>query len=421
MLKRILISWVVFFFIFTGLNVPGICTEKITLKFGVYPETNSEIVYEKLTASFESEHPNIEIKIQPVNEASKLLSQMAAGKAPDVINYWQEYLREFFERGQTLNLNPYLDKYMTKEELEDFYPRLLRGFRAQGIQYALPHYTAIMALYYNKNAFDEAGLTYPDKSWNWETFRKAANKLTIQKGGRTIQYGYHPSGELDRLTNWIWQNEGHVMDPNRPNHCIADEPATIEALEFLHTLVWEDKAVLPPYLSGTGAIGINENFIAGKVAMVYEGNWMLPLYSEQVKFDWDVAHLPKGKTRATMFGLDGFFIWSKTEHPTESFMWLKKIVSPEANALRQKIMYYQSARKSVAKGFLETFPSKNLTVFLEAMEDYARPSILPPRYSEFLQIWRPAIEKSLVLNKVPVKKAITNAVAQINKMYQRSE
>lgn len=419
-MKKVLISWIIGLVLTMAVSTSGIGAKKITLKFGVYPETNSEIVYEELVASFQSTHPNIEIKIQPVMEAPKLLSQMAAGTAPDVINFWQESLREFFERGQTLNLNPYIEKYMTQEELEDFYPRLLKGFWAQGVQYALPHYTAVMGLFYNKDAFDEAGIAYPDKLWTWDTFRKAASKLTIREKGRTAQYGYQPSGALDRLTNWIWQNGGHVMDPERPNHSIADEPATIEALEFLYDLIWEDKVALPPSIGGAG-VGSTENFITGMTAMILDGNWMLPLFSEQLKFDWDIAHLPKGKVRATMFGLDGFFIWSRTKHAEESFMWLEKIVSPEANALRQEVMFYQSARKSLAKGFWETFPSKNLKVFIEAAEDYARSSMLPPRYSEFLQIWTPAIERSLVLNKIPVKEAITEAVARINKMYQTSE
>lgn len=413
-MRKILISWIIGLVLIMVVSTSGICAKKITLIFGVYPETNSEIVYEKLATSFESEHPNIEIKIQPVVGQAELLTQMVGGVAPDVINSWQENLRKFFEEGQTLNLNPYIDKYMTQEELEDFYPRLLKGFWAQGVQYALPHFTGIMALYYNKDAFDEAGIAYPDKSWTWDTFRKAANKLTIREEERTVQYGYGPFIRLDRLTNWIWQNGGQVMDPERPNHCIADEPATIEALEFLQDLIWKDK-------TASSTSNILQEFIAGEVAMVYVGNWMLTFLSEQLKFDWDVAHLPKGKVRATMFGLDGFFIWSGTKHPEESFMWLEKIVSSEANALRQKVIFYQSARKSVAKEFLEILPSKNLKVFIEAAEDYARPSELPPRYGEFLQIWAPAIERCLTLNEVSVKKAITEAVTEINKMYQTSE
>ena len=44
-------------------------------------------------------------------------------------------------------------------------------------------------MYYNKDAFDKAGIPYPDENWTWEDFETPPKKLTVVENGKVEQWG----------------------------------------------------------------------------------------------------------------------------------------------------------------------------------------------------------------------------------------
>ena len=51
-----------------------------------------------------------------------------------------------------------------------------------GNLYAMPDRGGALILYYNKDMFDGAGISYPTKDWTWVEFLDAAQKLTVRDG-----------------------------------------------------------------------------------------------------------------------------------------------------------------------------------------------------------------------------------------------
>ena len=61
---------------------------------------------------------------------------------------------------------------------EDFYPSMRReAFTIDGTFYCPPKDFSTLALEYNKDMFDAAGVAYPTNDWTWTT-RAAAEQLT---------------------------------------------------------------------------------------------------------------------------------------------------------------------------------------------------------------------------------------------------
>ena len=48
----------------------------------------------------------------------------------------------------------------------------------EGSVYGFPRDIGLEVLYYNKDHFDAAGLSYPDDSWTWDDLLAAAETLT---------------------------------------------------------------------------------------------------------------------------------------------------------------------------------------------------------------------------------------------------
>lgn len=95
-----------------------------------------------------------------------LFNALSAGTAPDLFYvdiFWSESL---FATGR---VEP-LDRYFSKQEVGEFLPNLVQAFTYQGKLYGIPKDFNTLALQFNKDIFDEAGVKYPNQQDTWETF-----------------------------------------------------------------------------------------------------------------------------------------------------------------------------------------------------------------------------------------------------------
>ena len=177
-----------------------------------------------------------------------------------------------------------------------------------------------LALFYNKELFEKAGLEEP-KDWTWDDLREAAKKLTDPDNGI---FGldlpvYDKKGGY--TWNWLpflWQNGGELLNEDR-TEAVFNSPEGVEALKFWKTMVQEDKSV-PLQAAPTGV----NRFTSGITAMVIDGPWNLnPFLSDpNFKDKFGVAPLPKQKTQATVVGGEGVVAFSNTKYPQEAYDYL---------------------------------------------------------------------------------------------------
>ncbi|TAF02533.1 MAG: extracellular solute-binding protein, partial [Nostocales cyanobacterium] len=132
---------------------------------------------------FEIKHPNIKVKYEVISDQymDVIKTRLIGEAAPDV--FYLDALEAPFFMSQNI-LEP-LDSYITSEfDLADFEENLLNSFKYQNHIYGLPKDYSTLALFYNKKAFNQAGLTSPPTTW--DELRRYSQKLT----GKVNKYGF---------------------------------------------------------------------------------------------------------------------------------------------------------------------------------------------------------------------------------------
>ena len=104
--------------------------------------------------------------------------------------------------------------------------------------------TGYQLIFFNKDAFDAAGLDYPEAGWTWDDALAMAQELTIRDGDEVTQWGFvepnsNPAGFVELYAGRFYDGSS---DP--PTFDLED-PAVAEAVAWYTDLVTEYEAA--PY------------------------------------------------------------------------------------------------------------------------------------------------------------------------------
>lgn len=330
---------------------------------------------QEMLAQFNSQHPNIRVFYtpDPDNLEVKMPADMAAGTAPDVLSGCCEFFPAWANAGYLLDLRPYVEADLDRETIDDWSLAQYQAlFTRDGKQFGLPKYHGALALYYNKDLFDAAGVEYPVAGWTYEDYLAAMKKLTVQKQGSTIQWGSMLDVSWDRIQIHVNGFGGHYVNPDDPTRCEMASPIAQEAMEWLRQRMWEDK-VMATFLDVQN-VETRKAFIQQKIAMVEDGSWALRDILDSAAFRIGVAPFPTGpKRHATLATTDGFGIYANTKHPDAAWELLKFLVSKEYGRAMARIHFLQPARASLVPewaGYVrQEYPTKAKGVDIEAFAD----------------------------------------------------
>lgn len=330
---------------------------------------------QEMLAKFNSNHPNIRVFYtpDPDNLEVKMPADMAAGTAPDVLSGCCDFFPAWANAGHLLDLRPYVEADLDQETIQDWSPAQYQAlFTRDGKQFGLPKYHGALALYYNKDLFDAAGLDYPTDQWTYDDYLEAMKKLTVQKGGQIVQWGSMFDIAWDRIQIHVNGFGGHFVNPDDATRCEMASPPALEAMEWLRQRMWDDR-VMATFLDVQNA-ETRQAFIQQKVAMVEDGSWALRDILENAAFRIGVAPFPTGpKRHATLATTDGFGIYAGTKHPEAAWELLKFLVSKEYGRAMARTHFLQPARASLVPEWVDyvrqEYPQKAREVNIEAFAD----------------------------------------------------
>ena len=263
-------------------------------------------------ARFNKKYPNIKVEtnIDPIaggwgDYVTKVLSQFNAGDPADVYGTAIETFRSFEARNLFLPLDDYIAK---NPSYADFDPALFKASGFQGKTYFVPIGWNNIMINYNRALFKDAGVAFP-KDWTWEEFRQAAIKLTKKDAaGNITQYGYEVPSQNFFIQPWFLSNGTSPLNADWTASNMLD-PKVSETLQFLHDLIHVDKVSPVP-----GKDVMDNQFMAGQVAMINRGRWIL-ISAERAKVDMDIADVPSKLTGDTVIGFGGYAVSKTTKYP----------------------------------------------------------------------------------------------------------
>lgn len=326
---------------------------------------------------FQNFHPGIRVFFvpDPVNVADDMLADFQAGIAPDVFQGCCVHFPTWAQAGHTLDLRPYVETDLDPDTIADWNEAQYRSFfLADGRQYALPKYHGALALYYNKDLFDEYGVKYPNGTWDHDTYLDAMQRLTKDRNGdgQTDLWGSMLDISWDRIQIHVNGWGGHLVDPGDPSRCLMSEPEALAAMEWLRARMWDDRVMATPL--DVQNVTTTQAFIDGQVAMVEDGSWALRDILSQANFRIGVSPFPAGPVRrVTLATTDGFGIFVGTEHPDAAWELLKFLISKEYGRAMARANFLQPARASLVGDWIdyirEEFPDKTVDMDLAAFAD----------------------------------------------------
>lgn len=332
---------------------------------------------QQMLEQFHTAHPNIRVYYtpDPLGVEEKMLVDMQAGTAADVFQGCCAHFPIWAQQGYVLDLRPYVAADLDRATIDDWDAAQYHAlFTRDGKQYGLPKYHGALALYFNKDLFDEYQVDYPNANWTHDDYLRAMKLLTHDRNGDGITdlWGSMLDVYWDRVQMHVNGWGGHFVDPNDPTHSLMGQPEALAALEWLRARMWDDRVMAT--LPDVQRMHTYDAFAAGRLAMVEEGSWVLKNILSTAKFRVGVAPFPSGpKRKVTLATTDGFGIYAGTKHPDAAWELVKFLISKEYGRAMARANFLQPARASLVNdwiGYIRgEFPEQTKDMDLAAFAD----------------------------------------------------
>jgi multiple sugar transport system substrate-binding protein len=370
--------------------------------------------------TFREKHPNVTINFEAIgdNWGDKQLSQMVAGTAPDVLTGNDGTSYTWAERGQLLDLNPYVEVDLSDAQIDDFFPYQWNGLihPETGIRMGLPYYPWFYVWYYNKDAFDEAGLDYPGEDWTVEDYSDALDALTQKDAdGKVTRWGGMEACQDNafRFQVWLHLFGANMVDPEDRTHCVLDTEQAQAAFEWHRHRLWDTNTLaqslqMPEEISSGLA-----PFATGKVAIMGQGAGdIATLLGSPPGFVWSVSIPPIGPTgkRAGIGTIDNWGIWSGSKSPDMAWAFTMQLALEDDFQLGfSELWGVPPNRKSLLPKFIdstiaqypETKPEQLQPQVAYLESDYLAIGEQFARHKESRDIIQAAMGKILVVGDTP--------------------
>ena len=304
--------------------------DQVTIRIGTWDSGGGLERKEEIAANFMELYPHIEVIIESVPDGfgERLLTQLAANDAPDLFQIGDGDVAMFQSRGAFADLTPFIngDNPMN---LDDFFGPMLDVGRIDGGIYTLPKDFSTMAVFYNRDLFDEAGLDYPTNDWTLEAFRELAIALTTDD-----RWGAQWMGGSRGALPLIYAHGGDVISQDGQTvEGYLDSEGTIAALEFLNQLTNVDQAI-PSAVELEAFQGVNL-FLSEQVAMTAHGIWSANSFVE-AGMNFGTVMLPSGPEGqfGTIF-YAGYGMWSGSQNQEEAWLFLNYLTTEGQHIMAQ--------------------------------------------------------------------------------------
>lgn len=389
----------------------------VEISYGLWDQ-NQAPAMQDIVKKFNETHPNITVKIEvtPFDQYwTKLETAATGGTLPDV--FWIN-AANFVKYASNKMLVPLSDKTKADNISLDNYPKsLVDLYSLNGTLYGMPKDFDTIGLWYNKKMFDEAGMKYPDDTWDWKKLQEAAQKLTDPSKGVWGIASALAKSQQTTYYNTIFQAGGYVVSPDKKTSGY-DKPETIEGLKFWSELIANKWSPTVAQMTDTAARNL---FESGKVAMLTDGSWTQIEFgkNEYTKDKVDVAPLPQGKVRATVIHGLGNVIAASSKKQKEAWEFVKFLGSKEAADIQAKTGTVIPAYNGTQDAWVKSNPNFKLQVFIDQLKH-----AVPYPTSKETAKWQN--EEKAIFNKglsgeIPMEEAAKQVAAKMNAILQEEQ
>ena len=288
-------------------------------------------------AEFNKAYP--QYKIVPIYAGTyqetivKALTAHKSGKAPATSVLLSTDMFTLIDEDAIAPIDDFIKTEEDKAWLKGFYPAFMANSQTGGKTWGVPFQRSTVVMYYNKDAFKEAGLDPNKAPQNWAELKEAAHKLTKKDAnGNVMQYGIQiPSTGFAYWMLQTFTTPNDVLLANEAGTQVTlDNPKVIEALEYWVNLAKE--GVHPKGVVEGGTTP--KDFMEKKAAIIVTTTGNLTNIKNNAKFDFGVAQIAGNIRKGSPTGGGNFYIFKNApkEQQEAAFKFAQWITQPERAA-----------------------------------------------------------------------------------------
>lgn len=364
---------------------PGV----INLQLMGWASSDAENVrLQEVVDGWNAANPDIQVTLNLVPDYdTKLQTSLAGGAPPDI------FYVDSFRLPDLAAANALLPIGDQMTDVDDFYPSLREAFTVDGVFYCPPKDFSTLALEYNTDLFDAAGLAYPTPDWTWDDLRAAAEALTDKDAG-IVGFAINP--DFARWIAFLYQAGGQVTTPDFSAMTLSS-PEALKAMEFYVGLV-RDGFAAPASDLDSGWPG--EAFGKARAAMTMEGNWIVPYLKDQFPdLKYGVTELPAGPAgKATMAFTVCYGVAANGRNTEAATKVVDYLTGPVGMKAWTDLGLAMPTRQSLRNGWLAMYPE--LEPFLNGAE-YARKWQFRPGFADVLDTINSGLQEAFSGLKTP--------------------
>ena len=351
------------------MSITAVAEEKKTVRMWTFLDpTNTtngrSVALQQIIDKFESEHPDIQIVVEPQDWASmstKFFAAHAAGNAPDICWIIMDEMGAALDLNSLEPLENLAIGQWSADEIADIDDAFWQFGVRDGKHYQITFSRNYVTLYYRADLFAENNIEIP-RTWD-ELI--AAQKLTGFDEKLGVQrYGFGlglATEDVDPqiMTNMILADQGTLFNEDGTANW-ANESGE-KALETMCKFITEYGITPETAISTTGE-ELWTDFEAGKLAMISGGAIRVNTVRNNCVYDPEAVQIMLWPTADGEGHAPGVIngwcvgVWSGSQVKEEAGLFLEAMVSPEADKLWVELGGQPAMRQSTlenAKDYIE--------------------------------------------------------------------
>lgn len=281
-------------------------TGATTVTFRLWDEVAAP-AYEESFDAFMAQHPDIKVQVEVVPWADyweRLPLDLQSGDMADVFWTNTSNFGRYADNGNLINIDEALgdDHDAWTESVVTLYER-------DGALWGVPQLWDSIALYYNKDLTDAAGIDPTDLTWvpggaEGDTLLPAARALTTDSAGLhpgdegfnkddRATYGFNSQADLQAIyLDWLGSAGAQFQDEE--DAFAFASPEGEAAFQYLVDMV--NTWYVAPSAADTNTNGdiTRDLFLQGKLALFQSGPYNLKTIAENASFTWSLAPMVAG-------------------------------------------------------------------------------------------------------------------------------
>jgi len=342
------------------------CEQAGDLRIAIWADSYQPYIDDAAAAWVASYCPGATVTVEPTPWGdyweNLQIAAAGGGDLPDVLWMSPVFMPFYQSVGVTANIQSYLDEGGVDTSL---WGALAQPFTFGDELYGAPINWDTVAVAYNKELFDQAGLDYPVEGWTWDDYATAAEAISALGDDIFGAAGY--AGFQEGYGSWIASAGVAPVLTDDLQRCTLTDPESVEALTFFKDLVDRGIAPTPNDAGGTGSSDFLALFGTGKLGMTGMGSWNVGNGIDTYEFDFGVVRMPANPRSGESRAISNAIAWvvnSSSDVPALAANFVQYFSSDEGSQFWVDNQAFAPANPSevLQQGWLDRFEGSGVDV-----------------------------------------------------------